>query len=600
MVSQPVRYSYEFGPFRLDTARRCLLRGEERIALSGKAVDLLIVLIENCGQVVDKDELMARLWPDTNVEEANLTVHVSALRKALGEGAGDRRYIATASGRGYSFVAGVETVFEAPARRVAISETADQQPRLQSMAVLPFTPVGLEGGDEYLALGLADALITRLSSLRQVVLRPTSAVRSYADQQANSVIEVGRSLRVDAVLEGTIRRFGERVRVTVQLVDVADGRPIWAEKFDESFTDILSIEDKISAQVASALASTLTPEEKQRLARRHTENPAAYQLYLEGRIHAGSWTADGFAKAIDCYEEAVQHDPGYALAHCGWAEALALMWSHGFLPTHAAVPQVRILIARALKADPNLAEAHGCLGLLLAGHDWRFAEAEQAFEHAIALAPNNAGIRDSYALYFKAMGRHEEAIAENQRALALDPLSAWHRATLAWAYYFAGSNREALEHSRRALEAGPDFGIAHWTIGLVYLAMSEYGEAVAALETAARLTRSPHILASLGYAYAVCGRRDDAERVTASLRPPAGYLAPFQIAIVCAGLGRQDEALDWLETAAKERETLLIYAKVYPLLESLRDSPRFRRLLQKIGLDVEPGENPAGSRGGAP
>lgn len=564
---------YEFGPFRLDTVRRRLWRADAPVPLSPKAFAFLQALVEAGGEMVEKDVLMQRLWPDTIVEEANLTVHASAVRKALGERLGENQYIVTASGRGYRFVAAITALADTTPAPVVASPAA--------MAVLPFVSFGLESSEEYLGLGIADALITRLSQLRQIAVRPTSAVRRYLGQDTDA-IAVGQALRVASVLEGNLRRTADRLRVTVQLVQVEDGRTLWAGKFDASLTDLFAIEDQVSEQVAAALILTLTHEERARLAKRATDNAAAYQLYLKGRYHAGKWTPEGFQKGIEYFEQALQQDANYALAYCGWADALILMWSHGYLSS-AVVPQIKALVTKALALDDALGEAHASLGLLHSDADSDAHLTEQEFRRALELSPHNPVIHDWYALYLKAQGRHAEAIAANRRAVELDPLSPWHNATLAWAYYFARQYEQALAQCWQALEIEPNFGITHWTFGVTYLGRGEYPQAIAALEKATQLTHSPHILATLGYAYAVAGQPDRARQVIAQLQPlqPAQYVPPYPLAIVYAGLGDADEALAWLEKAQAEREVWMAYLNVYPIFDPLRADARFTALLRR-------------------
>jgi tetratricopeptide (TPR) repeat protein len=264
------------------------------------------------------------------------------------------------------------------------------------------------------------------------------------------------------------------------------------------------------------------------------------------------------------------------------------MWSHGYVAPQSAVPQLKTLLARALALDDALAEARAISGLVRAGYDWDFAAAESELQQAIAQSPNSPTIRDWYALYLKAMGRHDEAIAENTRALDLDPLSLWLSATLAWAYYYDRRCSQALEQCSKALEMDPAFGVTHWTAGVCYLASKEYADAVTSLERAAHLTGSPHILATLGHAYAVAGRRNDAELVIASLQQSRSYVPPYPIAIVYTGLGDRDAAFDWLEQALDKRDFWMIYLNTYPIFDSLRDDSRFHDLVCRVGLKLSP------------
>ncbi len=327
---------YKFGQFCLDAAKRVLLRGGAIVPLTRKAFDTLLVLVENRGELLEKEELMKRVWPDSFVEENNLNQSISALRKALGETAAAQNYIATVSKRGYRFIADVKESDEEDAPKEQASE---KDAVINAIAVLPFKSLSLEKTDEYLGLGMADSLITRLSNIRQIVVRPTSAVLKYT-ASSQDPISVGRELRVRSVLEGSVRRAAERIRVTVQLVSIPDGASLWAAKFDESFTDIFAVEDSISERVAEALTLKLTSEEKSLLTKRYTANAEAHRLYIKGRYYASRLTREGFDKGIECFNQAIALDPSYALAYEGLAyyylESLDLL-----LPPGEAMPKAR-------------------------------------------------------------------------------------------------------------------------------------------------------------------------------------------------------------------------------------------------------------------
>ncbi|PYQ05375.1 MAG: hypothetical protein DMF82_08645, partial [Acidobacteria bacterium] len=368
---------YDFGPFRLDPPKRLLLREGRPLALTPRAFDILVVLIENRGRVVDKDELMRLVWADVVVEEANLTQSVFTLRKLLGDGPHEHRYIATVPRRGYQFVADVcETHPAWP------PSTRPDSPA-RSLAVLPFAALGREV-DEYMGLGLADALITRMGNIRQIVVRPTSAVRPYVGR-ATDPVSAGRRLGVDMVLEGSIQRAAGRIRVTVQLVSVDAGASVWGQCFDESLTDIFSIEDSISTRLATALVSSLTAEEKQRLHQRYTQDHEAYDAYLRGRHQWNTRTENGLRKALQQFERAVERDPAYALAHAGLADCYTLLGSAGYamLPPREALARARAAAVRALEIDPDLAEAHTSLALVKFRLDWDWRDAESEFRRAI-------------------------------------------------------------------------------------------------------------------------------------------------------------------------------------------------------------------------
>src|SRR6266498_2326675 len=299
-MSRLTKHSYEFGPFRLDARERLLLHDEEIVPLSPKTFDMLVALVENSGHLLEKNELMQTLWPDTFVEEGSLAQNISLLRKALDESE-SQKFIETVPRRGYRFVASVRKT-------------------IKSIAVLPFKSLGIDGGDEYLGIGIAETLTTRLSSLKLLTVRPTSAVLKYVSSEKDTVV-AGRELEVDSVLEGSIRRLGKRIRVTARLVSVPDDSVLWADKFDENFTDIFKVEDSISGKVAEALALKLSGEQQKGLTKRYTDNAEAYQLYLKGRYFWNKRTEDGFNRGIAQFKQAVEKDSSYGLAYAGLADS---------------------------------------------------------------------------------------------------------------------------------------------------------------------------------------------------------------------------------------------------------------------------------------
>ncbi|MGH9841676.1 MAG: winged helix-turn-helix domain-containing protein, partial [Blastocatellia bacterium] len=309
---------YEFGDFRLDVFKRLLLRKGEPVPLPPKVFDLLLILVEQPGQELKKDELMRRLWPDSFVEESNLTQYVFLLRKALGQSRGENRLIVTIPGRGYRFVEVVKPVgaegFEISFGQAREFKPATDSVSVSSIAVLPFKSLGAEIGDQYLGLGMADALINRLSHIQQIAVRPTDAVLKYTDP-AQDPLAAGRELGVDALLSGRFQRAGEIIRVTVQLVRVRDGSLLWAEKFEEHFSNIFAVQDSISEQVSRALTLRLSGEERERLTRRETDSAEAYQAYLKGRYYSTKWTYSGWTKGIEYFSHAIEADPNYALAY---------------------------------------------------------------------------------------------------------------------------------------------------------------------------------------------------------------------------------------------------------------------------------------------
>jgi len=573
------------------------MRNGEPVALAPKVFDTLLALVESSGRLLPKDELISGLWPDTFVEEATLARNISDLRRALGELSGEDKYIETVPKSGYRFVAEVRQVepkdsvmiIERHTRsRVVVHEEID--PEVRSLAVLPFKPLGANEGDEHLGLGLADALITRLSNIRQIAVRPTSAVMKYAGT-GNDPAAAGRQLKVEAVLDGAIQRSGERVRVTVQLVSVSEERPLWAGKFDEMFTDIFAVEDSISEQVARALTLRLTGEESKLLGKRYTENAEAYELYLKGRYYWNKRTADGLEKSLECFRDAIDIDSSYALAHAGLADAYTLLGDVGLtaiLPKEA-FSKARKSAIKALEIDQTLAEARASLGHIHM-HCYEWAEARGELERAIELNPNYAHARQLHAFYLAFNGRIEEAGAEMDRALRLDPLSLPINTDVGVIHYFAREYDQAIDQYRKTVELDSNFDRAHFWLAAACEQKQRYEEAIAEYRIAIELSRgSLEAHASLGHAYARAGRRDEALLIFEELNSdsPRKYVSPYDLAIINLGLGESEAAIKWLDRACDEHAGWMIYLTVDPRLDAISSDARFKALLRRVGFEAQ-------------
>jgi serine/threonine-protein kinase len=456
---------------------------------------------------------------------------------------------------------------------------------IRAIAVLPFKPVVEASRDEILEMGMADTLITRLSSIRRVNVRPMSAVRKYAGLEQDA-IAAGREQRVDAVLDGSIQKSGEKIRVTVRLVSIADGAALWTGQFDERFTDIFSVQDAISEKVAGALAMQLTGQERELLAKRYTGSAPAYLAYSHGRYFWSKRTYDGLQRAIECFNQAIAIDPHYALAYAGLADTYNTLGALGFLPQKEASPKASEMATKALELDDTLAEAHGSLAAALADYYWNWPEAEKHFQRAIALNPSYAYVHEMYAEYLSYVGRHEEAIAEAERAQTLDPTSSPSVARLGMSYNFAGQYDCALEHFRTALDLDPNFHLTHFGIGQVYRRQGRYEEALAEMRQA-RALGMKDALPIMGLIYAVSGRRREAQQVLDELNELSKreHVPAFNRAVVYVGLGDKERAFEWLEKAYADREWYLWLLKEGGAFERLQSDPRFTDLLRRIGLE---------------
>lgn len=632
-MSPGINTLFEFGPFQADTVRRLLFREGQQIPVTSKAFDTLEVLIRNRDRVLDKDELLKTIWPNSFVEEANLAQNVSALRKAFGEAPGEHRYIATVPGRGYRFVGSIrapahvetelvlerhtemalEEVVEAdvPAAMPQTSTRtmtwallvsvvallavgawalrvyairATSKPR--SLAILPFRQLTAAEGDDYLGLGLADAVTARLSNLSQLIVRPTSSVLKYAGPTVDAR-SAGHDLGVEALLDGSVQQAGDRIRLTVQLISVNDGRILWAGTFDESSAGLFTLEDSISERVAQTLALQLAGEEKQELARHYTENAGAYRDYLKGRYSEFRFTSQGLNQAIEYFNRAIALDPGYALAYAGLADAYSTA-SDWVLPPREALPQAEAAARKALSFDDRLAEAHGSLAHALM-HEWKLTPSGIEFQRALSLNPHDTSIYYAYSEYLSALGREDEAVAELNKALEIDPGSTEILSMIAWPLFLKGDYKGELDAAYRTMKTDPEFWLGHMEAGSALVSMGRFPEAIAELVKARALNPDSTLnLSTLGVTLAHSGKRTEAVQVLDDLKQMSAkqYVSPVDIASVYAALGEREEAFKWLEMAWNDRSEMLLFLRMYPPLASLRDDRRFRDLAQRVGVGL--------------
>lgn len=458
-------------------------------------------------------------------------------------------------------------------------------PLVRSLAVLPFKPIGTADEDEYLGLGMADALITKLSGIREINTRPTSAVRKYGAKDQDPVA-AGRELGVEAVIEGSVQRLGDQVRVTVQLISVRDRAPVWAEKFDEPYTNIFAVQDRISEQVAQALRVSVSSAEKELLTKHYTENSEAYQLYLKGRYFWNKRTGDGLKKGISYFNEAVEKDPSYALAYAGLADSYSLLSDYNELPPKQAYPQARKAVMRALELDEQLAEGHATLAFINTTYDWDWLGAEREYRRAIELNPNYETAHQWYAEYLSGMGRHEEALAEIRRAKEINPVSLIINAVEAWILYHARQYDAAIAQGQKVVEMDPNFAEVYEYLKRSYDQKGMFKEAISARQMRRRLggfdaEMTPALREA---ATATSARVYWQKRLEQEMEESKRELnTAFDMAEIYAQLGEKDRALTWLVKAYEERYFMMMYLKVAPNLDPLRSDPRFADLLRRVG-----------------
>jgi len=584
--------SYEFGPYRLDVAERQLLRSGSSLPLAPKVFDTLIVLVENHGKLLSKLALLQTLWPDTFVEEATLARNISDLRKALGEGTGNQKYIETVPKVGYRFVAQVKMsgdpdstliVQRRTKSRVIVEEIGETQ-SVGSIAVLPFKQFSGGVVDDYLDLGLADALITRLTKVRRISVRPTSAIARYAGVNPDPV-QVGTEIGVDSVLDGTIQRAGDRIRVTVQLVDVSSGSVLFAEKFDEMFTEIFAVEDSISEQVARSLVLELTADERKLLRKRYTNDTDAYQLYLRGRYHWNKRSSESLRRGVEYFNKAIDLDPSFASAHAGLSDSYTLLVVREALPPDEGFAKAKASASVALQIDEEFAEAHASLGHAML-HNWEWSDAEIRLRKAIELNPGYPSAHHWYSEHLTAMGRCDESIAELELAGGLDPLSLIISADLGRAFYYARQYDQVQTQEARTLEMDPLFWLSYLNVGRAFTQQGRYAEAITSLQKAFEISPGTEALSFLGFAYAASGRSEDALNTLRQLKAQEEqeYVPAYHLAIINAGLGDLDETFLWLEKAFDRHSVDLFTLAVEPMFDGIRGDERYESLIRRVGL----------------
>jgi DNA-binding winged helix-turn-helix (wHTH) protein/Tfp pilus assembly protein PilF len=569
---------FAFGPFRLDPAGRELLRDGVRVPLTRKAFDTLLALVADAGRVVSKERLFERVWGDTIVGEATLTQNIYTLRKAL-KGNRDEPRIETLAGVGYRFVGDVTEI----AAEVA---PAQRRSAVASLAVLPFRPLGPEAAEAHLGMCLADALITRLSRLGRLVVRPSSAMFRYVQAEADPVT-VGRELRVDAVLEGTLLGAQDRLRANVQLVDVRSGSPLWAEKFDVPFVDVFAAEDEISEQVVTTLFERGGDLLAGGRERGRTPSEEAHRAYVRGRFFWNKRTHDGLDKAIDCFRRALVLFPEYAEAWAGLADCWAVYPVYADVPQRETIPKAQDAARKALEMRDDIPDPHASLAYTRFLYDWDWTAAAEGFSHAIEIDPHYSTAHHWRAFLLSALASHEEAVAAAERSLDLDPLSLVINADLALVLHFAERHEEAVRQCHRTLELEPGFAYAHFVLGLASASAGRAADAVRACRTAADLSqRSSLTLAALGSALAAAGDTGSARSILAELgtRFPAPRAPHVRLALVHAGLNDREAALVALEQAVEDRSRFVPFLGVWPAFAMLGSEPRFERLLERIGL----------------
>jgi TolB-like protein/DNA-binding winged helix-turn-helix (wHTH) protein len=621
----PEKTVYRFGPFQADAAKRLLVRDGEPVAITSKVFDTLLLLIRHRGQVLAKEVLLSGIWPDTVVEEKNLTVNISALRKALGENPQDHRYIVTAPGRGYSFVADVEVgevgkvgkvgsdtapaglppllVQEQVTRSVTIEQEkytnrrgvwiaaavvvflgiasaawwreTRQAPRvpIRSIAVLPFRNLSGDQDREYFSDGTTEALISNLSSIHALkVISPTTMLRYKGT--ARTTREIAGELGVESILEGSVQRSGQRVRVNVQLIHAASDTNLWAGTYDRDLSDVLMLESDIAQAIAQEIRIQLTPEERTRLARVRRINAEAQDDFLMGRFYHLKLSPSYYPKAVDYLERAIRLQPDYAAPYAELSTTLQDLGGPEKRQDYLQMAQ------KAVGLDPDLAEAHAALGgAKMLNWEWTGSEAE--FRRSIALDPASLDACGCYAVLLMYLGRFDEALVNIEHAAGLNPMSAWVQQIYGSILYVRGRYEEAILRLRRALELEPENGIARMNLIEAYALLGKTREALAAAEVP-----EPRPSATLAWAYAVAGRRGDAQAMLRTIPEPD----PYTSAIAWFQAGDRDRGFELLTKVFDSKDLFSAYSRVDPIWDPVRTDARFQKLVARLGLPDRPAQ----------
>ena len=640
-MGEQTQHFYEFGRFRVSAGDRLLLRDQEVVQLTPKVFDILLVLVESSGQVISKDGLMKKVWPDSFVEEGNLTQNISLLRKALGEGQNGHRYIETVARRGYRFVAPVRESLsdrlDSPGDNVSAavgvvepatdvtseSDTANvsreavvqyvigslNRHRRVGLVSLLFLIVVAAGIVYFTRSGKvvdgSSSIIESIAVLPFVNEASDSDAEYFSDELTESLVnnlsqlpklrvvprsvvlnykghetdprKIARDLNVRAVLTGRVHRRGDMLSIQVDLIDATNVAQMWGQHYDRRVSDILLVQEDISRDIFENLRLKLSVEEQKQL--------EAFSLYLKGRNSWNKRTEDGLLHGIEYFQKAIEVDQNYAPAYAGLADCYNMLVVYGISQPKDAFPRAKEAATKALSIDGTLAEARTSLAFIRHRWDWGRDEAEKEFQLAIKYKPSYAPAHQWYSSYLVAMGRFDEAIAEAKRAEELEPLSFISNSHLGWILYFAGRYDDAIAHCKRLLDVDPNFFPARRYMGLAYEQKGMYAEAIDQFQQGVKLSGSPLMMSLLGHAYAASGKKTEAQRILAELdQQKRRYVSPYTIATIYAGLGEKDQAFKWLEKAFEERDIWLMNLKVDPVLKNLRSDQRFANLLQRIGL----------------
>lgn len=583
--STPTLKLLRFGTFELDPRSGELRKGGTKLRLRGQPIQVLTVLLTRAGQLVTRDELRAEVWRSDTFVDFDHSLHnaIARLREALGDSVESPQYIETLPRLGYRFVEKVDAVETGMPAPAAESSSA----RIQSVAVLPLEDHSSDREYEYFAEGMTEALITSLAKIKALrVISRTSAMQYKGARKP--LPQIARELNVDAVIEGSVLRSGDRVRIAAQLIHAASDQHIWAESYERDFRDVLALQSEIARQVANEVRIALSPAEEQSLRSTRRINPESHELYLKGRFFWNKRTEESVRKALVHFQNALAADPTYAQVYAGIADCHNILGYYNVQPPADAYLKAKAAALKAIELDPSLGEPHAALAVVKRDFDWDWRGAESEFQRAIELSPGYVESHHWRSTLLAIQGDCDTALREKKRVLAMDPLSVVIQTDVARMLYFARKYDDAIAQYLAALDMDPNFASAHIWLARAYLQKQMFSESIAALESGCRLTQgSPYALAELGHACALAGDFKKARAVLEELLSvsSAKYVSPYDVALVYVGMGQKTDAMAQLHKALEHRAVWLGYLKVEPQWDPLRAEPAFFDLLKRVGLD---------------
>ena len=584
--SASIPETLRFDTFELDIRAGELRKRGKKLRLQGQPVQVLAALVRRAGSLVTREELRTEIWQSDTFVDFDHSLHnaIARLREALGDSAESPRFIETLPRRGYRFIGKVE----GPEQREAESSAAvtSNEGRIRSIAVLPLEDHSANREQEYFADGMTEALITSLAKIKALrVISRTSAMRYRGAKK--SLPQIARELNVDSVVEGSVLRSGNKIRIAAQLIHAATDQHLWAESYERDFQDILSLQSEIARHVAEQVRVVLTPAERANLENVRKIDPLSHELYLKARYFWNKRTEDSVRKALGYFQQAIDKDPTYAQAYAGIADCYNILGYYNAQPPKEAYPKARAAALKALEFDNSLAEPHAALGVVKRDFEWDWAGAEQQFEQSIALNPGYVEAYHWRSTLLSMIGKQAEGLQEKHRALSMDPLSVVIKTDLGRMFYFARNYEESIAHYRTALDMDPSFTFAQLGLAQAYEQTGRFEDAVRTSEEALKTaSESSYALAKLGHAYASAGERTKAMKVIAKMRTLSSrrYVSPCDMALVQIGLNENDEAFTWLDNALNSRSLWLGYLNVEPQFDPIRADKRFLRLRAAVGL----------------